>query len=221
MLVDRLAASFTSAKPYATIAALLDRGADASLAVPGLVRPALVSAIFAQAPRPILVALAGEENAERFWRQTAALLGRERVLRYPDRADLPWTDSAPDLRQLGERAKALHALDKNLPVIVVCRLSMDRMRQHKRFPATAVKLVYKAYSPFGTRISDGRVGVNDHQYLFHIDYCSLLSSGLYGKIFMNSFIRKKNIISTTNTPSIPPSVTQSPFCKFSSISLTS
>ncbi|MGV8082095.1 MAG: transcription-repair coupling factor [Coriobacteriia bacterium] len=119
MLVDRLAASLASAKPYAAIAALLDCGADASLAVPGLVRPALVSAIFAQSPRPILVALSGEENAERFWRQTAALLGRERVLRYPDRCDLPWSDSAPDLAQVGARSKALHALDKNLPVLVV------------------------------------------------------------------------------------------------------
>ena len=56
-------------------------------------------------PRPMLVVVSGEEAAERFWRQTAAYLGKERVLRLPDRSDLPWRDS-PDLEQSGACASA-------------------------------------------------------------------------------------------------------------------
>ncbi len=119
MLIDRLAASLQSAKPYRVIADLLDGGNDATLAVPGLVRPALVAALYATHARPMLVVVAGEESAERFWRQTAAFLGRDKVLQLPDRTDLPWTDAAPDHDEVGARARALYALDKNRPVVVV------------------------------------------------------------------------------------------------------
>ena len=119
MLIDHLAASLSGAKPYVAIAEMLARGEDATLATPGLVRPALVASLFTEMPRPMLVVVAGEENAERFWRQTSAFLGRERVLHFPDRSDLPWTDAAPDLAQVGARARALHSLDKNRRVVVV------------------------------------------------------------------------------------------------------
>jgi len=119
MLIDRLAASLAAAKPYATITTLLGAGSDATLAVPGLIRPAVVAALHSQEPRPTLVIVAGEENAERFWRQTAAFLGQSRVLHYPERTDYPWSGIAPDLEQVGARARALYALEKNRPVIVV------------------------------------------------------------------------------------------------------
>jgi len=119
MLIHRLAASLRTARPYQTIAEILDAGKDATLAAPGLVRPALVASLYVTLPRPILVVVAGEEAAERFWRQTAAYLGRERVLHLPDRSDLPWSDTAPDLEQIGARARALYSLDKNRPLIVV------------------------------------------------------------------------------------------------------
>ena len=120
MLVDRLAASFAHAAPYAKIAQLIASGSDATLATPALVRPALVSAMHASEPRPTLVIVAGEENAERFWRQAAAFLGQQRVLRFPDRTDYPWSEmGGPDLDQVGDRARALHSLDKNRGVIVV------------------------------------------------------------------------------------------------------
>ncbi len=119
MLINRLAASLAAAKPYAHIAEMLAAGDDATVATPGLIRPAVVASIFALEPRPMLVVLAGEETAERFWRQTASLLDRERVLHLPDRTDLPWTDSAPDLAVAGARAQALYALDKNRHQIVV------------------------------------------------------------------------------------------------------
>ncbi|MDR3687625.1 MAG: transcription-repair coupling factor [Coriobacteriia bacterium] len=119
MLIRRLAASLSTAESYRTIAEMLGRGEDATLATPGLVRPALTAALHSDMARPTLVVVAGEEAAERYWRQTAAFLGREQVLHYPDRTDLPWSDAAPDLDQVGARARALYALDKNRPVVVV------------------------------------------------------------------------------------------------------
>ena len=66
MLINRLAASLSGAKPFAQIAEILGRSEDATLATPGLVRPAVVASLFTLEPRPILVVLAGEETAERF-----------------------------------------------------------------------------------------------------------------------------------------------------------
>jgi transcription-repair coupling factor (superfamily II helicase) len=119
MLIHRFAASLSGTAPFRTIAELLGRGEDATLATPGLVRPAFVAALHTELARPTLVVVAGEETAERFWRQTAAFLGRERVLRLPDRSDLPWDETAPDLSEVGARARALHALDKGRPLVVV------------------------------------------------------------------------------------------------------
>ena len=119
MLIDRLAASLSAAAPYRTIAELLSHGEDATLATPGLIRPALTAAFHVHMARPTLVVVSGEEAAERYWRQTAAFLGRERVLRLPERSDLPWADVAPDLEEVGARARALYALDKNRRVVVV------------------------------------------------------------------------------------------------------
>jgi transcription-repair coupling factor (superfamily II helicase) len=84
-----------------------------------MLRPPVVASLYRSEPRPMLVVIAGEESAERFWRQLASLLGQERVLRMPDRTDLPWADAAPDLQDVSARARALYSLDKNRPVIVV------------------------------------------------------------------------------------------------------
>ena len=119
MLIRRLAASLAGAPSYHTIAEMLGRGEDATLATPGLIRPALVAALLTEMPRPTLVVVSGEDAAQRFHRQAAAFLGRERVLHYPDRSDLPWSDAAPDLEQVGVRARALYSLDKNREVVVV------------------------------------------------------------------------------------------------------
>ena len=41
------------------------------------------------------------------------------MLHYPERSDFPWSGTAPDLEQIGARARALYSLEKNRPVIVV------------------------------------------------------------------------------------------------------
>ncbi len=94
-------------------------GTDASLAVPGLIRPVLASALALRLGRPMLVVVAGEEPAERFARQVSAYLGREFVVHYADRPELPWGNDAPDPEIVSSRARALHALDKARPMVVV------------------------------------------------------------------------------------------------------
>ncbi len=119
MLIDRIESSLHHSASYRGIVDSLEGGNDASLAVPGLIRPVLVSALALRLGRPVLVVVAGEEAAERFARQTAAYLGREFVIHYADRTDLPWGSDAPDPEIVSARARALHALDKARPTVVV------------------------------------------------------------------------------------------------------
>ncbi len=119
MLIDRLALSLHHAASWRRVLELLGEGGDASLAASGLIRPMLVATLMREWPRATLVVIAGEEAAERFARQTAAYLPQEQVLRFPERTDLPWADVPPDVAVVSERARALHALSKARPVVVV------------------------------------------------------------------------------------------------------
>ena len=116
MLIDRIESTLAHAASYRAIVESLAAGDDASLAIPGLIRPVLVSALALRLGRPMLVVVAGEEAAERFARQTAAYLSREYVLHYEDRRDLPWGSDAPDPAVVSARARALYALDKARPM---------------------------------------------------------------------------------------------------------
>ena len=103
-------------------AAALDKlagGDDVTLAAPGLIRPALTAAVAAGRERPVLVAVPGADAAERFARQLGTYIEHERVLLFAERSDAPWDRTAPDLESVGARARALHSLDKNRPVVVV------------------------------------------------------------------------------------------------------
>jgi len=119
MLIDRIATTLAPAPAIAETHRILADGKDATLGVPGLVRPALLAAGFARDPRPTFVIVSGEEAAERFWRQTAAYLGQERVLRYPQRTDTPWSGASPDPREIGQRARAMYAMERGDDVVVV------------------------------------------------------------------------------------------------------
>jgi len=103
-------------------AAALDKlagGDDVTLAAPGLIRPALTAAVAAGRERPVLVVVPGADAAERFARQLGTYIEHERVLLFAERSDAPWDRTAPDLESVGARARALHSLDKNRPVVVV------------------------------------------------------------------------------------------------------
>ncbi len=118
-LLDHVACRIAAARPVASAIDALSAGRDFTLAAPALARPALTATIFATHPRPILVALAGEDAAERFARQLASLLAPEQVLHLPARADMPWSAEAPDLSTVGRRGRALWSLAKGRPVVVV------------------------------------------------------------------------------------------------------
>lgn len=94
-------------------------GEDVTLAAPGLVRPLLTAAAAAEWNGPVLVVVPGEDAAVRFARQIATYIGHDRVLRLPERCDMPWDRTAPDFESVGARARALYSLDKGRRVVVV------------------------------------------------------------------------------------------------------
>ncbi|MBE0477103.1 MAG: transcription-repair coupling factor [Coriobacteriia bacterium] len=108
-----------AASPYRIAGEGLARGEDVTLAAPGLVRPALVAALWSERPRPSLVVVPGEEASERFARQVAAYIPRDRVLHLPERRETPWSPEPPDIEAVGRRARALHALGGRREVVVV------------------------------------------------------------------------------------------------------
>ncbi len=118
-LLDPLAAALASTEPFERVLESLAAEEDVTVAAPGLVRPLLSAAIFAKHPRPTLVVIAGESAAERYARQASAYLGPGKVLRFPERPELPWSDGPPDLETVGARARALHSLSKGRAAIVV------------------------------------------------------------------------------------------------------
>lgn len=120
MLADRIARTLLRAPALATARTLLAAGEDAQVAVAPSGRPLTLVALFAERPRPTLCVVASEEEADRVARALTPWLGADRVLRYRDRADLPWQDKAADLAVVGERCRAVEALARGEAVVVVC-----------------------------------------------------------------------------------------------------
>jgi transcription-repair coupling factor (superfamily II helicase) len=111
-----------ASKALQGVAAMLETGRDAVVAVPLSARPLLLAAAFAHRPRPLLVVVSGEEAAYLFARDIAVWLGNERVLALPLRTDLPWKDQAREpqhVQQVGQRAQAIDALATGRPCVVV------------------------------------------------------------------------------------------------------
>ena len=116
---ERILKPVTSIPALSRIDALLHEGDDATLGVPSFARPFLVAARFLQDPACTLLVEPTEPEADRAARALSVMLGRERVLRFRERADLPWQEADPDPAELAERARALDALDSGAPVVVV------------------------------------------------------------------------------------------------------
>ncbi|MEC4295247.1 transcription-repair coupling factor [Adlercreutzia shanghongiae] len=119
MLIDSLAFTLEKSGCLDAFWGKLDAGADATLGVAASARPFLVAARFAHAPQATLVVVAGEDAAVAFARQVAAFLGEERVLRFPERADVPFAPKKPDARVIARRMEAAWALQSGRPVVVV------------------------------------------------------------------------------------------------------
>ncbi len=119
MLIERLHLSLAGSDTYSAMTKYLMDGRDPTIAAAKFIRPLLVASNFSRRPRPTFVVVSGEEAAERFWRQTAAYLGQERVLRFPDSPEHPWSEDKPEPSIIGARARALYSLDKGRDVVVV------------------------------------------------------------------------------------------------------
>ena len=119
MLIDALTYALEHSGALETFWGKLDAGEDATLGVASSARPFMVAARFAHAPCSTLVVVAGEEAAFTFSRNIAAYVGDERVLFFPERADMPWSTKSPDARQVARRLQAAYALATGQPLIVV------------------------------------------------------------------------------------------------------
>jgi len=118
-LIDHLIDSLQTSSAYREVLGILGSRRDATIGAPGLVRPLLIAAVFRERPRPVLVAVPGEEAAARFARQLMAYLPHADVLHFPERADMPWTDAVVDPATVARRTRSLHALSTGRPVVVV------------------------------------------------------------------------------------------------------
>jgi transcription-repair coupling factor (superfamily II helicase) len=118
-LLADLSVLLERAPGFAKATAALGTGDDFALALPPSIRPLVVAAAFRAHPRVVLVAVSGEEAAERFARQLTAYLPLEVVLPLPAPATLPWSRQPGDVRVTGRRARALYALEEGRPAIVV------------------------------------------------------------------------------------------------------
>ena len=120
MLIHRIAAQLFQAEGPRTIEQALDEGKDATLAVSQSGRTLLLAAQFARRPRPVVYVVSGEEAADRAARALVAYLGLERVVRYPERHDLPWSAKADfDDAAVAQRCFALGRIARGEAVIMV------------------------------------------------------------------------------------------------------
>ena len=92
---------------------------DVSLAVGQSARSLLTAALWAHEPRPCLLVVAGEDAANSAAQALAAWLGRDVVMRYPERRDWPWADKPADDAVIGARCAALERLAMGERCLVV------------------------------------------------------------------------------------------------------
>ena len=120
MLIHRIAAQLYTAEAPRVIEEALLEGKDATLAVSQSGRVLMLAAQFARTPRPCVYVVSGEDAADRAARQLAAYVGAERVARYPERADYPWsTKASPDDAVIARRCHALGRLARGEACIMV------------------------------------------------------------------------------------------------------
>ena len=129
MFIDRVAHQLLSAPDLAPLLHDLDEGSDCSLAVAQSGRSLVVASLWTRNPRPCLVVVSGEEAADRMGRALAAWLGSERVARYSERRDWPWSDKPGDDAVVGARCDAVArlAMGESCVVVASARALMRRV----------------------------------------------------------------------------------------------
>ena len=119
MFIQRLHKRFRLSDEYTTIENTLDTGSDATFALSQSARPLLLASLWSHNPRPCIFVVSGEEHADRIARIMSSWVGRQYVFRYPDRQDLPWSETPSDGGVIGARMRALYELHQGNPCIVV------------------------------------------------------------------------------------------------------
>ena len=119
MLIDSLTFALERSGCLETFWGKLDAGEDATLGVANSARPFLAATRFAHRPQTTLVVVAGEEAALTFAQQMSAYLGDERVMRFPERPDSPFSAKPVDPSAIARRMAAAHALAEGREVVVV------------------------------------------------------------------------------------------------------
>lgn len=120
MLIHRIADIIYRSKAAQTVEAALNRGEDATFAVAQSARTLLAAAQFARNPRPTVYIVSGEEAADRAARSFTGYLGVDRVVRFPERKDLPWKENEADANVVAQRCQALSRLNAGEDVVMVC-----------------------------------------------------------------------------------------------------
>ena len=119
MFIDRVSRQLLATPDLAPLLREMGEGKDATLAVGQSARALVIASLWANDPRPCLLVVSGEESADRVGRALQAWLGRERVARYPERRDWPWSEKAPDDAIIGARCNAIARLAEGQPCVVV------------------------------------------------------------------------------------------------------
>lgn len=125
----------------------LDAGEDAACGIAQSARPFMVAARFARTPQPTLVIVPTEEAASDFARNLRAFVGEKAVVRFPDRADLPWDERASDPAIIGARMEALYCLAQGVDVMVVASVHALLRKLVPAGAAIYMPLVCKPESP--------------------------------------------------------------------------
>ena len=151
MLIDSLIYSFEKTGCLDAFWGKLDAGEDAVLGVASSARPFMVAARFAHRPQPTLVVVAGEDAAVSFARNVAAYLGDERVLRFSEREDYPFSVQAQTAKKAAAQAKvsarrmeAAHALATGRNVVVVASARALLRTMPPARAGVATPLVFKS-----------------------------------------------------------------------------
>ena len=163
MLIDSLTFALEKSGCLDAFWGKLDAGEDASLGVASSARPFLVAARFAHRPQATLVVVAGEDAAVAFARNVASYLGDERVLRFPERPDFPYTPKPAPARIIAQRLEAAHALSQGRPVVVVASARALVRRLPQAADGVDVPIVLKAGSELSELGIEGMEELDDFE----------------------------------------------------------
>ena len=119
MFIDRVSRQLLTASELEPVLHDLRSGNDSTLAVGQSARPLVLASLWAENARACLLVVPAEETADRTARALAAWLGMDRVTRYPERRDWPWSDKPADDAVVGARCAAIARLAAGEECVVV------------------------------------------------------------------------------------------------------